>query len=194
MHRNTGRQASRPKAGPHGAPQQPGPRPAAKGHNSSRSRIVYDATRPRYKQWRGRHRFYLGGRIMMGPNVKQFFLTLGLTVLTWSSFFVFAYPSLPRFFPSVFAASGPNWPALALCAFELLGMTLYLVITATSDPGIIPRSSPSHLVDSMPLEMKERMNYCPTCHIVKPARTKHCRQTDCCIRRFDHHCPWTGNR
>ena len=59
-----------PKAGSR-TTSQPGPRPAAKSYNSSRSQIVYDATRPRYKQWRGRHRFFCGGRIMMGPNVKQ---------------------------------------------------------------------------------------------------------------------------
>ncbi|GMI13250.1 hypothetical protein TrVE_jg12571 [Triparma verrucosa] len=169
-------------------------RPPSKSYNSNRSQIVYDATMPRYKQWRGRHKFYFGGRLMMGPNVKQFMFSFSLSLATWAMFGAFIFEELPHLFELPYA--GPqdfNWSVFIIAAVECFGMVFYLFVTATSDPGIIPRKSASQLVESMPLEMKEKMNYCPTCHIVKPLRTKHCRQSDCCIRRFDHHCPWTGN-
>ncbi|KHJ93335.1 DHHC zinc finger domain protein [Oesophagostomum dentatum] len=33
------------------------------------------------------------------------------------------------------------------------------------------------------------VNYCDTCHCVKPLRTHHCKMCRRCILRMDHHCP-----
>ena len=34
--------------------------------------------------------------------------------------------------------------------------------------------------------------YCIICNIEQPIRSKHCRNCDKCVARYDHHCPWIG--
>lgn len=36
--------------------------------------------------------------------------------------------------------------------------------------------------------------YCTVCNVEQPFRAKHCRDCDRCIARYDHHCPWLGNK
>ena len=80
-----------------------------------------------------------------------------------------------------------------------LAVELWLLfLTATTEPGIVPREEPTQtaahgevleqIVNGVKLDRK----WCHTCNIYRPPRGKHCALCNCCIDRFDHHCSWVG--
>mmetsp|Transcript_1699 Transcript_1699/g.2678 ORF Transcript_1699/g.2678 Transcript_1699/m.2678 type:complete len:389 (+) Transcript_1699:140-1306(+) len=134
----------------------------------------------RYELWEGKNKFLCNGRIMMGVHNKHLLLSLTLLILTYGVFLGVIVPMLHM--PILFYAG------LFLCT----GNIVFLLLTAFTEPGIIPRRPPSKLLESMTEDARAKVQYCHTCRIVRPPRAKHCRYCDNCVEVFDHHCPWTG--
>ncbi|CCW63043.1 unnamed protein product [Phytomonas sp. EM1] len=62
-----------------------------------------------------------------------------------------------------------------------------------SDPGSLHETfffNPSvHAYTSV---WNSNLNFCPVCARYKPPRAHHCRHCNCCVLKYDHHCPWLG--
>jgi palmitoyltransferase ZDHHC9/14/18 len=82
---------------------------------------------------------------------------------------------------------------------------VFLVLAATSDPGVALRSlDPRLAADAVPRPFARRrvtwgddglhawLKFCDTCRIYRLPRMSHCSVCDNCVDCFDHHCPWIG--
>lgn len=80
-----------------------------------------------------------------------------------------------------------------------------LVLSFITEPGIIPRNHPDHIIkenskvpiansndeEVIPSIFTERV--CTTCNIIRPPKVSHCSACDNCVINFDHHCFYISN-
>ena len=94
-----------------------------------------------------------------------------------------------------------------LLFFEIiigLATIFFCIICTFSDPGLLPPQiySPMQLSNVFFTTAckfyyirgyRHKIKFCRTCMILRSPGISHCKICNCCIERFDHHCPWLGN-
>lgn len=149
------------------------------------------------------------GRVYIGPQNGVFYLTIFLICGTIGLFFGFDAPYLTKHVSFLL-------PFIAGLLFVMVMSCLFRC--AFMDPGVVPRANFAESIfieNEMKRVMREtgdpststgttskeivingqvvKLKYCATCRIFRPPRSSHCSICDCCIYKFDHHCPWVGN-
>ncbi|XP_042498604.1 probable protein S-acyltransferase 7 [Macadamia integrifolia] len=175
---------------------------------------ISGASKRVYQVWKGSNRFFLGGRLIFGPDVRSLLFTIFLIVTPVILFDAFVSQGLVTEFPHHLSNL-----IVAISDIFTIYIIILLFLTSGRDPGIIPRNPhPPELEDdgdasslstdwagnqsgapSLPPTKDVIVNgtvvkvkYCHTCMLYRPPRCSHCSICNNCVERFDHHCPWVG--
>ncbi|XP_071720998.1 probable protein S-acyltransferase 4 [Rutidosis leptorrhynchoides] len=171
-----------------------------------------------YHVWKGSNRFLFGGRLMFGPDVASLFLSLLLVAGPALTFCVKVYNIINH--NKQHGEAYNYWYGILFVAAALTCLDIiFLFMTSSRDPGIVPRNAtppdpdedlemntPSmewtngrtpHLrlprtKDVIVNDHTVKVKYCDTCMLYRPPRASHCSVCNNCVQRFDHHCPWVG--
>jgi len=119
-------------------------------------------------------------------------ISLGTKFWLYASYFAFSYQ----------LRSAPLYVNILFWIIVPLGL-FFFYKAVTTDPGTIKSNHDKDVFNKAIIQRVEMMSdsgsaillddFCFSCLIRRPLRSKHCATCDRCVARFDHHCPWINN-
>lgn len=179
------------------------------------SSISTDRPNPRvfevWSQLGGKNRFLCNGRCVTGPRIDLWYNCCAWSFILIPCIFYFTVIQYLWYVSKLL---------VILTILVMIATFVFLLLTSCTDPGIIPRHSLQLAVDGLEAEVADLTacpplavdtatgepvcnlteeqcaigyRFCPSCKVIRPPRSSHCRDCDNCVMRFDHHCPFVNN-
>ncbi|KAK7923328.1 hypothetical protein PG985_007399 [Apiospora marii] len=129
------------------------------------------------------------------PDMRHLHKTPWLAGIFAASLFLVGTSWLWSVLPSTFSDS--FFLNVTFAAF--FGMTVYFyALCMVFDPGYVPKlngiAEQKAVIDELLSLWKfDEANFCVSCMIRTPLRSKHCKKCQRCVAKHDHHCPWVNN-
>ncbi|CAJ2505928.1 Uu.00g000580.m01.CDS01 [Anthostomella pinea] len=129
------------------------------------------------------------------PDMRHLHKTPWLAGIFAGSLFLTGVQWLFVILPATFSSH----PVLNFVFITVIGLTAYFyAICMVFDPGFVPKlngiAEQKAVIDELLSLWKfDETNFCVTCMIRTPLRSKHCRRCQRCVAKHDHHCPWVNN-
>ncbi|KAF6234624.1 hypothetical protein HO173_007250 [Letharia columbiana] len=104
-----------------------------------------------------------------------------------------------RWFTTVLMATYSSHPVFNLLFVFSYGLCAYFyTYSMIEDPGYVPklgsRAQQKAVIDELLSLWKfDDQNFCVSCMVRRPLRSKHCKRCGRCVAKHDHHCPWIHN-
>lgn len=102
-------------------------------------------------------------------------------------------------FLTVLPGTFSDHPLLNFAFATSYGLCGYFYATSmVFDPGFVPKmngiAEQKAVIDELLSLWKfDEANFCVSCMIRTPLRSKHCKRCQRCVAKHDHHCPWINN-
>eukprot|EP01121_Diplochlamys_sp_Union-15-3_P007592 TRINITY_DN1946_c0_g1_i3.p1 TRINITY_DN1946_c0_g1~~TRINITY_DN1946_c0_g1_i3.p1 ORF type:complete len:496 (-),score=44.64 TRINITY_DN1946_c0_g1_i3:83-1540(-) len=111
-------------------------------------------------------------------------LVVSTNIMSYITFFLVDFAYIPYYL----------WSVIVLGVI-IHGLSIFSLIKACIlDPGVIEASLEDIIgIWNYLKQQKLPKDFCSTCLLKRPLRSKHCPRCNCCISRFDHHCVWVNN-
>ncbi|ORY70034.1 ankyrin repeat-containing domain protein [Pseudomassariella vexata] len=129
------------------------------------------------------------------PDMRHLHKTPWLAGIFAASLFWTAVSWLWDVLPGTFS----NHPLLNFVFATFTSLTAYFyAICMAFDPGFVPKlngiAEQKAVIDELLRLWKfDESNFCVSCMIRTPLRSKHCKRCQRCVAKHDHHCPWINN-